>query len=210
MSRPINPGAPTSKKADLTDEFQFRQTATDLFYRYARLDQAKTTATPSPEIKNSGGAFGPKPPGNTAAVDLDHDLCTELYEMVCNAIEEIQPTVIMHKHGPRMAAWLRWHADECTRLDWADDLHDLMCNHIHRIDRLINPVELSEIIGRDEPWQLGTVIIDQLNQLGHRYVVEDLYTWAYRGHIRTRKRAARATYLLSEVVNYLETRQLTE
>lgn len=83
----------------MTDEFLLRQTATDLFYRFTRLEEAKTTTMPSPEIKTGGGAFGSKPPGNTAAVDLDHDLCDELYEMVCNAIEEIQPTTIMHKNG---------------------------------------------------------------------------------------------------------------
>ncbi|MHD0252628.1 hypothetical protein ACQZES_05465 [Corynebacterium diphtheriae] len=194
----------------MTDEFLLRQTATDLFYRFKRLEEAKTTTMPSPEIKTGGGAFGSKPPGNTAAVDLDHDLCDELYEMVCNAIEEIQPTTIMHKNGARMAAWIRWHAYDCSQLEWAEDLQDLIKTHIKRIDRLLSPIRLSDIIQKEEPWQYGAVIISQLNRLGHKHTVDDLYTWASRGRINTSRRGTRATYQLSNVVAYLEGRQLTD
>ncbi|WP_234944474.1 hypothetical protein [Corynebacterium ulcerans] len=166
---------------------------------------------PSPEIKTGGGAFGSKTPGNPAAVDLDHDLCIELYEMVCNAIEEIQPTTIMHKNGVRMAGWIRWHAYDCSQLDWADDLQDLMDTHIKRIDRLIAPVSLGDMLrSKEEPWQYGSVIIGQLKKMGHKHTIDDLYTWASRGNINTRKRGNRATYQLKNVTAYIESRQLTD
>lgn len=194
----------------MADEFQIRKTATDLFYRFIRLEETKTTTTPSPEIKTGGGAFGSKTPGNDAALNLDHDLCIELYEMVCNAIEEIQPTIIMHKNGARMAAWIRWHAYDCAQLDWADDLQDLMDTHIKRIDRLIAPMSLSDMVRKEEPWQYGSVIVAQLKKMGHKHTVDDLYTWASRGNINTRKRGTRATYQLKNVTAYIESRQLTD
>ncbi|PLV98769.1 hypothetical protein BRL53_09060 [Corynebacterium ulcerans] len=195
----------------MTDEFQIRQTAKDLLCRFKRLEEAKTMTMPSPEIKTGGGAFGSKTPGNDAAVDLDHDLCIELYEMVCNAIEEIQPTTIMHKNGVRMAGWIRWHAYDCAQLDWADDLQDLMDTHIKRIDRLIAPVSLGDMLrSKEEPWQYGGVIIGQLKKMGHKHTIDDLYTWASRGNINTRKRGNRATYQLKNVTAYIESRQLTD
>ncbi|CAB0518833.1 hypothetical protein CIP101434_02040 [Corynebacterium diphtheriae] len=47
----------------MTDEFLLRQTATDLFYRFTRLEEAKTTTMPSPEIKTGGALSAPSRQG---------------------------------------------------------------------------------------------------------------------------------------------------
>lgn len=187
----------------MTATEEFRRDSQTLTLLYTQLDAAKLSSANS----GAGGVangHGPRLPCSTWALDTDVDLSSKLHELVSDAATTITPGRAFPHDGAKLATWLAFHAEACTRLDWADDLHQEIRDQCNQLNRLLNPAGIAEIAARPERRQTARSICAKLSSMGHKATPELLRQWAHRGHITSLTRAdGKNTYLLTEVMERL-------
>lgn len=117
----------------MTDEWELRDLAKELASLYRELGEAHFTRGTPPEVQVTKPTFGPKDPAPMHLMSLDEELCARLFEMVRECANHIQPTLVLHHHGQRLAAWVAWNAQAVADLDVAPDLADEMQDQARRI-----------------------------------------------------------------------------
>lgn len=121
------------------DEWAIRDTARTLATLYRELDAAKYERGKPPEVRIMKPSFGPRDPANTFLMSLDADLTSRLFEMVGECRTHIEPTMVLHHHGPRLCEWIAFNAQAVADLPVAPDLLEEMHDQARRITRRIRP-----------------------------------------------------------------------
>lgn len=195
----------------MTDEFALRDAAKDLLGLYVQLDRAKYAANQPKGERVMRAAPGPRPPAPDAIISLDEELVSRLFEMVSEVRNHIRPSLILTKYGPRLCSFVAFNAQAISELDVAPDLLEEIHDQAHQINKRINPPDTAEVANRPEPRQDATHITRRLITRGRTATTDQVRKWAERGHITRVERAdGKATYLMSEVLKYLESRDAPE
>ena len=187
----------------MVDEQDLRDLADELRGLYRELDELKYQPPAPRETRVMKPRPGPSAPGNWFAMALDRDMTADLFEMVRDAANHIDPTAVIHHQGQWLCEWIKLKSFYIA-FDFpaALELHELMVDQARRLNKRLHPPEPDQVANRPEPRHVSGIIIDRMAKLGHTITREQLRKWAERGHITSRLRHdGRATYLLSEVVS---------
>lgn len=195
------------------NEFEFRNDITKLKRYYLDLDRMKYQ-----KIIREGRIMKPTPgwqlPAQSWPMNTKIDLEAELHEVAADVRNHIAPNESLAYpegdpregnllSGPDLCQWLYEHANPLAELVIADEtIGETVRAQISYIARHI-PQE-ADIPQRLEPWQLPSIIIQKLKDVGVAVTEEQLRQWASRGHINAGKRNGRNTYRLSDVAAYLK------
>lgn len=175
--------------------------------QYHALNHAKHTKEQAPRgSRIMKSTPGPRVPGNFALISFDKYLTDWLAEMVRDVANHVCPTAIITRNGEELCLIIEDYHLEVAELDFVDDLMELMASQEQVIEKKLHPPTVTDLASRPEPRQLSSVIINKLKTHGHTVTRNDLHKWAHRGHITTSQRNGRSTYLLSEVLSYLQSR----
>lgn len=196
----------------MVDEQDLRDLADELRHLYRELDALKY-APPAPrEARVMKPRPGPSTPGNWLAMALDRDMTADLFEMVRDAANHVDPTAVIHHHGQWLCEWIKLKSFYIAAdFPAALELHELMTDQARRLNKRLHPPGTDQVANRPEPRQYAPAICQRLAGMGHRVTPDTLRAWASRSSdtpatITTEQRGTKNTYLLTEVLDFIRWR----
>ena len=186
------------------DEQDLRDLADELRHLYRELDALKY-APPAPrETRVMKPRPGPSAPGNWFAMALDRDMTADLFEMVRDAANHVDPTAVIHHHGQWLCEWIKLKSFYIAAdFPAALELHELMADQARRLNRRLHPPEPTPV--QVERHVDIETIVRNLNARGHTVTPRQARDVAvYQEFNIIKYTDGRNGYLLSDFLKHYE------
>ena len=184
----------------MVDEQDLRDLADELRHLYRELDALKY-APPAPrETRVMKPRPGPSAPGNWFAMALDRDMTADLFEMVRDAANHVDPTAVVEHRGVWLCEWIKLKSFYIAAdFPAALELHELMVDQARRLNKRLHPPETTPPPNAD-PYLTAGSIQRTLTARGLECPEGTIRRWASEGNVTTRKRDdGRTLYRLRDV-----------
>ena len=131
----------------MVDEQDLRDLADELRGLYRELDELKYQPPAPRETRVMKPRPGPSAPGNWFAMALDRDMTADLFEMVRDAANHVDPTAVIHHQGQWLCEWIKLKSFYiASDFPAALELHELMSDQARRLNRRLHPPEASAAV----------------------------------------------------------------
>ena len=189
----------------MVDEQDLRDLADELRGLYRELDELKYQPPAPRETRVMKPRPGPSAPGNWFAMALDRDMTADLFEMVRDAANHVDPTAVIHHHGQWLCEWIRLKSFYIAAdFPAALELHELMSDQARRLNRRLHPPETTPPPNAD-PYLTVDSAQRALANRGLECPAATIRTWAARGHVDTKTRKdGRRAYRLHDILTKLQ------